>query len=210
MKIDFNLISTVSIIAPVIAGAFLFRGLKPITRTLYWLVFFTFLAEIPTRLLYEKQINNMFLFHLQSYIEFYFLLAIYYRLYRELRHQRFALITGAVFLMASLIMLFRDSIFEFNTGQRYVEMLLLVLLFFAYLREQHIYNSPAQIRKNPFFWFTVGYLIYFAGTLLLFLSQDMFVKNGHTEYWIIHGIFNIFLNLVFTFVLWSGGEKSLS
>lgn len=166
--------------------------------------------EFLARYLYEVQVNNMFIYHIQSYLEFYFLLAIYLRLYREMRHQKFASILGIIFLVGSLLMLFRDSVDEFNTGQRYLEMFSLVLIFFVYLRELLIYDSTAAIRRNPFFWFTAGYFIYFSGTILLFLSQDMFLSSGQTGYWIIHGIFNIFLNLVFTFVLWNGGEKSLS
>lgn len=207
---DFNELSAFSIIAPLIVGAFFFRSIASIKKLLLLYIISLVIIEFSAMTLYRWKINNMPIYHIQSYTEFYFLLLIYYRLFREMRHQRFALIVGIAFLLASILMLFRDSIFEFNTGQRYVEMFLLFLLFLAYLSEQTTYNAPAQIRRNTFFWFTIGYMIYFAGTLLLFLSQEMFVRKGITGYWVIHGIFNIFLNLVFTFVLWSGREKSLS
>ena len=150
----------------------------------------------------------MVLFHFQAQFEFYFLHAIYFKLVKEWRHQRLVLILAFFVFVGSLLMLFRDSVFEFNTGQRYLEMFFLMLIFFVYLREQLIRASNISMRSNPFFWFTAGYLIYFSGTILLFLSQDMFVATGETNYWAIHGIFNIFLNLVFTFVLWNGREKS--
>lgn len=98
--------------------------------------------------------------------------------------------------------LFIETISEFNAVQRWVEMVLLIQIILLYLRELSMLRSSVQMKKNPFFWLSVGYLIYFTGTIYLFVNQKYFLEHGQTQYWIIHGIFNIFLNAVFTVVLW--------
>jgi hypothetical protein len=83
------------------------------------------------------------------------------------------------------------------------------LIGLVYLLELSRRSEAHIIKKNPFFWFTVGYVIYFCGTILLFVNQKRFLEAGEYNYWIVHGIFNIYLNAMLTFVLWKGSQRSL-
>lgn len=165
------------------------------------------IIELVASTMFEKKINNMVMYHIQTFVEFYFLIFVYYRIMRRINSQKMVRLFAVIFLFASMLFYFRDSVYEFNTGQRYIEMILLMFTMFVFLYEMTLYDSALRIRKSPFFWLTAGYLIYFSGTLLLFLLQQRFVDSGFNDYWVVHGIFNIFLNLVLTFVLWTGREK---
>jgi len=207
LTVDFTLFSAISIIAPLIVGAFFYWKLSPNFKTIFFIVFCFAIIELIASILFEKRVNNMVLYHIHTYVEFYFLAYLFNRLVKRKLLQRFIGYSSLLFFFASLLFFLRDNLFEFNTAQRYLQIVLLSIIILAYLHELYISTSKIKIRKNPFFWLSCGYLIYLFGTILLFLSQQMFVETGQTGYWVIHGIFNIFLNLVFTFVLWSGREK---
>ena len=207
MTYDFTLISALSIIAPLIAGAIAFRRLDFSLRLIVVMIFLVALGELAASILFESKVNNMFIYHAHTYVEFYFLIIFYYRLFRRRFSQKIAEVFAIAFLVISCLLYLRDSIYEFNSAQRYVEMILLIFIMYQFLYELDKFSSRVRILKSPFFWLTVGYVIYFAGTLLLFLLQQKFVESGFNGYWVVHGIFNIFLNLVLTFVLWTGRER---
>lgn len=209
--LDFSIISAYTILAPLIVGAFLFRSLLFPSKILYSLVIVTAFIELSAYFLYLQKMNNMFINHVQSTAEFYLLSIIYLWLLRSVRITNITVIFMILFgLFTIYSILFIEGLNEFNAVQRWVEMILLTQVVLLYMREQSIRRSTVQMKKNPFFWLSVGYLIYFTGTIYLFVNQKYFLEIGQTEYWIIHGIFNIFLNSVFTFVLWTGRAQSLS
>ena len=148
--------------------------------------------------------------HLQTSLEFVFLAIVYYRLFRTKYFQRMVLVVSAIFTVVSITnLLVYEGFNEFNSVQRYTEVVLMILIGLVYLVELASRFKSHEIKKNPFFWFTVGYVIYFCGTILLFVNQKHFLKAGEYHYWIVHGIFNIFLNSMLTFVLWKGSQRSL-
>jgi len=201
LNFDLNLISTISIYAPLIIGAFFYRRLSKLGFVLFIFVLISAIGETAVRVLYEFKVNNMFLFHFQSYLEFSFLSIIYYQLIQNSFSRK--IIVGCVFLflIGSFLFLAVDNIQEFNTGQRYLEGVLVILMITLHFRD---FLHRTNEMNTQFIWLSFGYLIYFFGTLMLFLSQDKLVEIGDSRYWlVIHSIFNILLNGIISFVLWN-------
>lgn len=174
------------------------------------LVVFSAIIEFIASELYENGMNNMFLFHIQSTVEFALISLIYFRLFRTPRYKQVVKLFMLLFGLISVYsILFIDGLNEFNTVQRYLEMFFLNFVILLFIRELAVLPKFIPMRQNVYFWLSAGYLIYFSGTILLFVNQTYFLEMGKTEYWIIHGIFNIFLNIVLTFVLWKRRAKLL-
>jgi len=211
LTFDFSLVSALSILAPIMVGAFFVKRFNRNFQILFVLTLVTFLIEIGARILYELRTNNMIFNHIQCTVEFYILAFLYLRLFRNSLDIKITLVLMVLFaLITTGSLVFYESFWEFNALQRYFEMLFLTVIIFIYVREQTLRYSEASVRKNPFFLLSVGYLIYLSGTLLLFVNQKYFIEIGKTQYWVVHGIFNIFLNVVITLVLWKGRKYSLS
>lgn len=153
----------------------------------------------------------MFLFHIHTFAEFYLLSLFYFRILKTIPFRITIQIFSISFMVISAICLWKgNSIYEFNSIQRYVEMLLLTIILFSYLYERTHSQRSKPLGNDPYLWLTIGYIVYFFGTLLLFVLRDQVITDPNFDYWIIHGIFNIFLNGILTFVLWNGRVKSLS
>jgi len=209
---DFNVVSAYSILAPTLVGAFLLivSRLSFNMRIIVGYIFSTCILEFVARTLYGLKVNNMFILHIHAYVEFYFLIFLYHRLMFRIISRQIVRVFAVLFFVLSALFYFQNSILEFNAWQRHTEILMLMFIMMVYIYELMLFDTSTGIRRNTFFWFTASYMIYFGGTLLLFLSQERLLQQGATNYWVIHGIFNIFLNIVLTFVLWHGREKSLS
>lgn len=198
------LVSTFSILAPAIAGAIFYSRLLTVLRILYFFILTTLALEIITRILFEYGMNNLFLFHAYSFIEFSIIALIYYRLSPNKLWRKLILRIFILFQTYSMVsLLFFENVSRFNSIQRYTEMGLLSILFLTYLliRKRELAGLP--LHKDPLIVLTAAWLIYFGGTLYLFIYGNEVLEQDN-RYWIIHGIFNIFLNISYTFVLWLG------
>lgn len=171
------------------------------------MVFCFALIEILISTLFERKINNMFLFHVHTYVEFYFLMGIYNNILVRPSTRKLLKVLAILFCPISLLFLLKDPISVFNSGQRYFETIFLMMIMFLSIYELNSVGKKVAVNKNALLLLSVGYLIYFSGTLLLFLLKQKLVTTNIDGYWIIHGVFNILLNLTLTFVLWNGKEK---
>ena len=203
--INLTVISSLSIIVPVLLGAILFRRLNPVLRLLACFLFVSVLFEGIAFTLYNKGMNNLFLFHAYAYVELGFITTIFYRLTTNSNWRLVIKLLIAGFLVFSAInLILFESIFEFNANQRYLECIIILVLCIGYFTElihkaEHIY-----LEKNPYFWLASTYLIYFAGNSLLFLFYYKLSDDGTDSYWDLHSTLNLCLNLGSTVVLWMG------
>lgn len=192
-----------SILAPTILGVIFYSKLVNATKTLAVFVFITFVLEVVIRIMSELEMNNMVFFHLYSFLEFGFISLIYYQLSVN-RVWRKMIITALVIFEGFSIgnLLFWEEITHFNSIQRHIELILLLLLFLAYCIKLIYEDRNKSFFENPFFILTGGFMIYFTGTMYLFIHADELLYSSKNYYWIIHGFFNIFLNIVYSIVIW--------
>lgn len=93
--------------------------------------------------------------------------------------------------------------------QRYFEAILLMAVFYRTFKL--LADSPEYLSllNHPYFILTIGLAGYFLGTAMLFLFTQRFIESGITNYWMLHGVFNILLNFCYTYVLWRGKKVSM-
>lgn len=201
MKVDIDLFSGLSVLVPTIVGAIFYLRLIRFAQILYWFVFSTFILEVAVRVLYELEINNMFLFHLYSFVEVTFICLIYSELLALPRYRKLIWTGFTIFQTFSIInLLFFDEITQFNSVQRYFEMSIIYSLigFFAIQAMKQRFRYP--IMKDPAFLLTIGLMVYYLGTFFLFVYGTEVLDDKDNSEWVIHGIFNIFLNLMYLIV----------
>jgi len=151
-----------------------------------------------------NQINTMFLCHLYTPIEFAFIIFIVKSFYQNSTY----FLPVLLFCFAAFCVfdsLFIESILHFNSIPRGIEGIIIICfcVYFFY----HIFTSEEtfNLTTYPYFWLFSSWLIYFSGTLILFVYS--FQAGVNTTFSIIHSVLNILLNLIFAYTLWLGSKK---
>ena len=183
-----------------------------VLKQLFRLIIITLFIEFIARVLFERGMNNMFLFHLYTFVEFGFVSAIFYLLSRSEAWKKLILIVSSLFVVFSILnLLFFEGIEQFNSNQRYFECISVFVYCVGYYLGVLRSSESFFLEREPMFWLTSGYLLYFSGTLFLFLYTKSFMDVGkELRYWELHGILNIWLNVIYSFVLWLGTRKSIA
>lgn len=145
--------------------------------------------------------NNLFTFHLHTYIEFAAYSIILSRLIR-LKFVKLAMKSLIpVFILFSLVnSLILEDVTGFNSLQRHIEATLIITYIFFYIIEFRVTND-LSLRENPFLIFAFGSLLYFTGSLFLFIFGRTMFATGDDALWDIHGYLNIFLNVLYTVII---------
>lgn len=195
-------------IVPMVSGLLLVRRLKVIPRIILVFSVFTLCLELVSWHFSSLYQNNLFLYHIFTLVEFALIGRIYYILLQPSKGNLVLKII-TLFYIVSALLYFHQSIFTFNSFQRFLETGLLLVLFYHYLfllrdSKKHIY-----IEWHPYFVLTTGLMFYFIGTSMLFLFSENLIASDIKTYWIIHSVLNIFLNGIFTFVLWKAHKLSM-
>ena len=202
MLITIALVSAISILVPATAGTILIRKIEPMMRILYGLVIFTLVLEVISVIAHAYHINNMALFHSYVYVEFLAISWIFYTLFEKRIWKRITLLFLLSFAIFSVINVgFYEGIMDFNSNQRYVQGLMVITYCVAYYSQLIRLIEEPRLTLVPAFWLSSGWLVYFAGTLLLFTISRELINNNMRGYFEIHAILNIALNGIFTIAL---------
>jgi hypothetical protein len=126
-------LSTLSILASFIIGLIYFRTLSVNMKILYVFVVITFIMEVAAFTLRLQGIRNMFIFHSYVYVEITAVTMIYYRLFDTLRWKLIAVILYVFFIVFSILNVeYIESVDVFNSNQRYIEALMIILMCATY------------------------------------------------------------------------------
>jgi len=136
-------------------------------------------------------------FHAHTFIEFVSIAVIYYLIAQNLRIRLRIKQFSVVFVILSVFnLIFLEEFTEFNSNQRYLEGILLLVIFF--LSWFYFQNSG----ERNYLFLNAAFIIYFSGTLLVFiLSKELFRGERVNYLWIIHSLLNIGLNISFAIFL---------
>lgn len=207
-NIDMMYLSMLSILLPAIMAVAVFKRLPISLKILSFFIFVTCLMEGLVYLTYQLGINNMPIFHVYTYLEFISISLIYFYIFRSSRVMKWLILLFVMsFIVLSSINIFLgEQATVFNSFQRFVEYGFLMVYFVVFLSKIVASREAPFLELHPYFVLTVGFLIYFTGTLLLFLNVNQLKEWGIVDYWMIHGILNIFLNIIYFAVLWNGSK----
>ena len=168
---------------------FYFRHLTGNMRILLALYFVFLLAEWIINYQAERNINNLWIFHVITILEYTTLTTVFIFWQKSLKAKNIIRLTIPIYLIIWILAKF--SIEDFTSHDNFTASLSSVLLtcitLFTLLTYMKIHATSLQ--KAPWFWVSVGVLIYHTGNFFVFsLSTTIFI-------WGLHNCLNIIANL---------------
>lgn len=193
-----HLISAYSILAPIFIGALYFKSLSFALRILFAFIVITGIFELITGIMYVYEVNNMILFHAYFFIEFFAISAIFFFSYDSVFWRGVVFVFLGSFLVFTVLdYFFFDAWDPFRANERYVVGLMIIVLCAGYYISLLRRPIHRYLEKQPMFWLTSGWIIYFAGTLYLFLFSKELLEMNRFHFWQIHAVLNIGLNAIY-------------
>lgn len=179
----------------------LIRGLTFINPLFLYLLL-TFVIELTAIFLSLNEISNLWLYQIQSLLEFLIFLIL---IFQFIPHKKIKYLAVFMFIMfLSILVLeisFVNAFYNINPYLRKFEAISLV--FLSVIGFLHLIRNAGTdpITSVPFFWFLVAVLLYFSGNLFLFLFSEFLAKKSLIFFgaiYSIHSILNIIFNLLLT------------
>lgn len=209
-------VSQLSILVPFVIGIIRFRQLKAWQSVLLYLVTTVIFTEISATLIkvYITPTNNLIAYNICLFVSFLLAGFIYIK---QLRSPSLKLgVKAILFSFVPLSMLniaFIQPIDTYNTN-----MILFSYLSFNLFALAYFYQSLRELKgiswkKNPFFWFNTGVLIYYSTALILFLFVNQIIASSTEtieQCWSVNAAIYIVLNLFFAISLWKRDQVSLN
>lgn len=199
-------ISAYSICLPAAIGLIRLRNLtweqQIVLRLVGISIFFEFAALYIGAAL---DLKNLPLLHIFTVLQFYLLALIYRRNLPPVIPTRIINWLIIVFVVIAILSaIFLEGLLRFNTYPRALESIMLIFFsltfFYKTLKELKI----KKLEREPVFWINSGVLIYFSGSLLIFIVSNYFFTSDDILFvaWGIHAILNIVNNLLYGIALW--------
>lgn len=152
-----------------------------------------------------NKINNNLLADIFYIVEGSMLIVYYYLLFHEKEFLLPGLILLVSFIAFGLYTTFVDPGMEaYNSTFRTGESLIIQALS-AYSLIRISKDPKINLVKNPQFWISASFFIYFSVNVAIFFTATFFYDNSTvfmSKTWGIHSIVNILANLIFTFAMY--------
>jgi hypothetical protein len=118
-------------------------------------------------------------------------------------------ISAIAFLIFAIFYLFGVDDFSFDSLPASIESILIVAYSIFYLFDQMNKPQVMFIYQEPNFWFVVGFIIYFSGTLFLFIQASNLNPVIRDNFWKITLFLNITKNILFAIAFSTKKSKSI-
>lgn len=204
-------ITLVSDYLPLFFYLIAFRKLNRVKafRYLGILVIVLVIANFYSSSLSSQGINNMHLFHIYTVLEHSLITLIFIEIIKKKGFKTIALSGLFIFYLFVITdIIFLEPLNTFNSNIRSVQgvITLLYCVFFYY----SIFDDAkvVELSNYPYFWLVSGMILYFSGTLFLYVFGDQIVSNKkYVDYYQIHNFFNIIQNTFYAYTLWLGSKQ---
>lgn len=130
-------------------------------------------------------------------------------LFTALAHQRPILVLRIIFYacicFAVLNFFFIQTPKTFNTYTAYVGGILMIISSISFLYQLMNEMPVEKVQTLPMFWLAFGVLVYYGGTLFLFLFNNYLISHlpkSHQIIWALHNALNIIKNVFLFISLW--------
>jgi len=157
-----------------------------------WYALLCVLTEIPSNYLFAHRMNNLFLMHFFTIIEFVLLAWVYsFHLSQIISRRIMLIITLAFVAFAVLNTIFFQPLYTFNSYAKCVEILLLIFFALAYVYTLIVRNEQEQLKTIPMFWVNTAILIYFTAGFFLYLVSNNTIglsSSMNKSIWFVHGL----------------------
>ena len=198
------------ILLPLITGSLLYKKLDADSRLIFFLVAFATLPQILTAF-FQHSSGLIFIYNIYTPVEFIF---IYLFIGNKFQ--------GAIFKKISVLLIFLFISYScflcmyYGLSERFLNEwvcsanMCYLIWIFLFILESLILEKKLVNTHNPAFWFITGLIIYTPCTIFVFAlcyyietSGNYLIKN----LWIIHGIFNTILYVLFAIGLYQNVSK---
>lgn len=198
---NLDILSSISITIPLCCGAIVYRRVLSVTKVLIFFIAITAVLEGVSLYFYMNKWNNLFIFHIHTFVEFLSYSVIFGMLIKTKQFWRLsAAIAGLFVLFSGLAIGLHEDVTEFNSIQRHIESVILSLYIVLYFAKMLKYESEVWT-SVPYNWFSIGLALYLFGNLFLFIMGNEILTPENDFIWVVHDILNIGLNIVFTVVI---------
>ena len=192
--------SILSGFAPFIAGLTMRHRLSSTMRLL--LIYFSIdlATELSMAYLGSKGINNLWMVHLFTIIQYGFMIAVFSSWQSNNLIKRMLQVSIPITIVMGIVsMLFLENVRHFNNFSRPITSLILIMAS-AYTLFELNKEKAISVFQEPRFWISSGTLLYFASTLVLFaLSNTLLNLPKHFTHMVfeIHSVMNIVANIIY-------------
>ena len=192
----FGVFTTFICVIPICIGILNFRKLPPILKPVLTLLFIVFITECLNKILSYYIDSTYPITRTYTLLEF-ICLTLFYKLFFKdhVKPYVFYLALVAFTLVALADAFLINSIYRSDTIASATEGIMVLcysLGAFYLIMRKMLYED---VLKAPFFWINSAYLIYFSGTLFLFVFLNYIIKSQPNYFYQLYFI-NSLLNLV--------------
>ncbi|TGE29670.1 hypothetical protein [Hymenobacter metallicola] len=198
-----NIISLLTYLVPLAVGIWRWHYLSPAYKKIVWFVLIAgsllnTLSEI-CRIVWQ---NNLAFVYLTNWTETFFLSWTFYLSFRSpIIRRRFSWAIGAFIAIALVQVIFLRGLYASNTYARVAQSILLSGASLVYFEQTLQELRNIRLNHDPMFLVSTGVLIYFAGSLMVYVLEDsMYAQKQYDQVWIMYSIQFILL-IVFNFLL---------
>ena len=198
-----------SVVLPLAASVYYWQKMDDRLRLIFWIALASAISDAISYTLFllarpNWAVGNVFL--IIQFILFYLILTV-----RRPIVLRFFFYATVLFGIINFFFIQEPN--TFNSYTSYVVALLMIVTALFYLY-QLLENLPTEkIQHLPLFWVAFGALIYYGGTLFLFLFSNYVLagsKENHQTIWILHNVINIIKNIFLFIAIWFSHKRQTS
>jgi hypothetical protein len=200
LKLYIGIIIPLSILIPLIVALYRYHGLPGPAKSIFHYLVFSGIINGIAIILARNGINNLPLLHLYTMAEFTLLTMFYRQVFSPRIGRVLYPYLAAVFAVFCIInAIFFQSVSSYNTYPRTIESMLLIIMALLFFYKMLSSEQEGAWYKNTFTWFNIGLLLYFSGSLSLFLLSDVLLKNKQLNEiaWIIHATLVLVMYMLF-------------
>jgi hypothetical protein len=179
-------------------------------KPLFLILAFASFYEVIITLIFK--VNTAVWFRIYTLMEF--LCILYF--FRQLLERKYKMLWNCFLLLfvASFVVLGIEwMVYENRKTDSYLTVIETLLVFAGsviWFKDIFKYAKLASLWNSPAFYFISGFILYFSGTLFLFLMSDfVFTSKEMSKYWIINVILTLLLNIILLIGIWKGQQKSI-
>jgi len=210
-KLLYTYIAQISVFATFLTLIVALLKHKTLTKEMRVLFLYVCIAagiEIFSLILTNLNIQHLYLFNLFTIAECTILSLFYQKIFSLKKYS-----TLILFLLACFYGLFIYDYFFLHGGHNMnvlsimAESFILIgfsLFYFYSLAKKMEY---VNVLSNPLFWVNSSILIYFSGSLFLFIFSNYILKEPDSRLWTIHAILNIVYNTLLIIAFWKTSKK---
>ncbi len=195
-------ISSSSALIPLLFGLFRWKWLHGNLKLILWLEILSVVADAISLLLVNNGINTWPIINL-------FLIIQFTLLFLAFKFQRKAFVLRMFFLCCFIFALFNYLFLQtpktFNTFTFYACAILMIISALSFLYRLMIEMPEEGVHRLAMFWLAFGVLVYYGGTLFLFLFNNYLAAHlpkSYSTIWILHNVLNITKNVFLFMAIW--------